>query len=98
TSSPTPSPYTTLFRSNYRSPLKFDDGTDVKTPADWRRRRREIRADWERLIGAWPDVVDKPAIEYVETKRRENFTQHRVRVETARSEEHTSELQSQSNL
>jgi FrsA-like alpha/beta hydrolase family protein len=68
---------------NYRSPLKFDDGTQVKTPADWQRRRREIRDDWERMIGAWPPVIEKPAIEYVETTRRENFTQHKVRVQTA---------------
>ena len=26
----------------YRSPLKFDDGTPVRTAADWPRRRQEI--------------------------------------------------------
>src|SRR5256714_12487059 len=35
------------------------------------------------MIGAWPPVIEKPAIEYVETRRRENFTQHKVRVQTA---------------
>src|SRR5687768_11490698 len=32
----------------YRSPLKFDDGTDVKTPGDWQRRRQEILAYWHK--------------------------------------------------
>ena len=27
---------------NFRSPLLFADGTPVKTPADWHRRRQEI--------------------------------------------------------
>lgn len=27
----------------FRSPLLFADGTQVKTPADWQRRREEIR-------------------------------------------------------
>src|SRR4051812_48857664 len=30
----------------YRSPLKFDDGTDVKTADDWTKRRAEIRKYW----------------------------------------------------
>src|SRR5258708_5478907 len=66
---------------DYRSPLIFDDKTSVKTPADWQRRRQEILADWQREIGTWPPLIDKPKIEYVETMPRENFTQHKVKVE-----------------
>jgi dienelactone hydrolase len=70
----------------YRSPLLFNDGTPVKTPADWQRRRREILDHWHGVMGAWPPVIEKPAIEYQEKKRRDNFTQHKVRVETARGQ------------
>ena len=68
---------------NYRSPLLFDDGKPVTTAADWQRRRKEILDYWHGLMGAWPPVIEKPKIEYLEQKRRENFTQHKVRVQIA---------------
>mgnify|MGYP003345967043 FL=1 len=93
---------------SYRSPLLFNDGTRVKSAAEWPRRRAEILAQWHGLMGAWPPVLEKPKLEFLAQSHRENFTQHRVRVELApnvsgeawllipdgRSEEHTSELQS----
>src|SRR3954470_12804448 len=39
---------------NYRSPLKFNDGREVKTAEDWRKRREEILATWHGLMGPWP--------------------------------------------
>ncbi|HET6248727.1 MAG TPA: alpha/beta hydrolase [Tepidisphaeraceae bacterium] len=67
-----------------RSPLRFDDGTVVKTAADWPRRRAEILSDWNRIMGQWPPLIDKPKIEYRATTRRENFTQHQIRIEVAK--------------
>jgi hypothetical protein len=46
----------------YRSPLKFADGSVVKSAADWPRRREEIRTTWHKRLGAWPPLVEKPAI------------------------------------
>jgi hypothetical protein len=80
-----PAEYAGKFGS-YRSPLVFDDGTRVKTPADWRRRREEILGHWHGVMGAWPAVIERPRIEYLAQARRENFTQHQVRVETARGQ------------
>ena len=68
---------------NYRSPLVFNDGTAVKTPADWLKRRREILTTWEAIMGSWPPLIDKPRIEYLAEERQENFTQHRVSIEIA---------------
>ena len=68
---------------NYKSPLIFDDGTKVKTPADWQQRREEILQTWRSYLGNWPPLIDKPKIEYLAKERRENFTQHQVRVEIA---------------
>jgi len=65
----------------YNSPLIFNDGSRVKTPADWKRRRQEILDTWHKLMGPWPEVIAKPKFEVLETKRRENFTQKKVRVE-----------------
>lgn len=64
----------------YRSPLLFDDGRRVETPADWRRRREEILRYWHGVLGRWPPLLEKPAIEVVESGRREDFTQKKVRV------------------
>ena len=63
----------------YSSPLIFKDGTKVRTPADWNRRRAEILSEWESLLGKWPPLITKPEVEILESKRRENFMQHRIR-------------------
>jgi len=68
---------------HYRSPLVFDDGRPVKTPEDWQRRRQEILKFWHAAIGTWPPLIDKPAIEILETTPREDFTQKKVRIEAA---------------
>jgi dienelactone hydrolase len=68
---------------SYKSPLIFNDGRVAKTPADWQERRQEILKDWRGFIGEWPPLIERPKIEYLETKPRENFTQHRIRLEIA---------------
>jgi dienelactone hydrolase len=68
---------------DYRSPLKFYDGTAVKTPADWARRRQEILKTWHAIMGSWPPLIEKPRIEYLAKEHRETFTQHTVRIEVA---------------
>ena len=68
---------------SYRSPLLFDDGTRVQNAGDWARRRGEIIRDWQKITGAWPPVIERPTIEYLETAPRENFVQHHVRVQIA---------------
>ena len=35
------------------------------------------------LMGPWPPLIEKPKVEILATSRRDNFTQHRVRVEIA---------------
>jgi dienelactone hydrolase len=65
----------------YRSPLKFADGRAVKSPADWAERRAEILKSWHARLGAWPALLEKPRIEIRGTERREDFTQHKVRVD-----------------
>ena len=68
---------------NYQSPLKFNDGTPVKTPADWQKRRQEILTTWRNIMGTWPPLIDKPKVEYLAKQQRENFAQYEVRVEIA---------------
>ncbi|HKI70979.1 MAG TPA: prolyl oligopeptidase family serine peptidase [Verrucomicrobiae bacterium] len=67
----------------YRSPLLFNDGTLVKSAADWPRRRAEILREWNELMGPWPPVFERPKLEVLSETRRENFSQRRVRLEIA---------------
>ena len=62
--------------------LTFNDGRPVKAE-DWQARREEILERWHKIMGAWPPLIEKPNVEYVKSERRENFTQHHVRVEMA---------------
>jgi hypothetical protein len=68
---------------DYRSPLRFADGTPVKSARDWPRRRREILKQWHDFMGAWPELIARPKIEYLKKERREGLTQHHVRIEVA---------------
>jgi dienelactone hydrolase len=67
----------------YRSPLRFNDGSEVKTPADWPRRRGEILRQWHELMGPWPPLLEHPKLEILSATNRETFIQERVRVEIA---------------
>lgn len=78
-----PPPEFTNDYGNYPSPLKFYDGRAVTAKAQWAERRREILAKWTDLMGPWPPLIEKPKIEYLEEEKRENFVQHRVRLEIA---------------
>jgi hypothetical protein len=69
--------------SSHRSPLRFDDGSEVKSAADWSRRRAEILQTWHRIMGEWPPLLEHPKIEKLETTHRENFTQHKIRLQIA---------------
>lgn len=68
---------------DYRSPLKFEDGSTVKSPTDWQRRRAEILRIWHGEMGAWPPPIERPRIEELEQTRREGFLQRKVRIEIA---------------
>jgi len=68
---------------DFHSPLLFADGTPVRTPADWTRRRSEILSAWHKIMGPWPPLIARPRVELVNTTRRENITQQQLRIEIA---------------
>lgn len=63
----------------YRSPLRFNDGKEVQTEADWKLRRSQLLSDWNKLLGTWPALITDPKVEVLEESRRENFRQLKVR-------------------
>jgi dipeptidyl aminopeptidase/acylaminoacyl peptidase len=68
---------------HFKSPLRFDDGRLVQSAAEWAERRDEIQRYWHKVMGPWPSVLPRPKIDHLTTTNRENFKQHRVRVEIA---------------
>lgn len=80
-----PAPYKNEF-GNYRSPLKFYDGREVKTKQDWAKRRQEILKKWHGLMGEWPSLIQNQKMEILETTRKEGYTQHRIRFNWTPSE------------
>lgn len=72
-----------LSPERYRSPLLFDDGSSVRTPADWSRRREQIRHYWWKLLGESPPLLDQPRIEYLQQQEKDGYTQYHLRLETA---------------
>ena len=65
----------------FRSPLKFYDGRTVKTPGEWAERRKEILETWHDMMGRWPEIITDQPLEYLDSVRRENFTQYKVRFQ-----------------
>jgi len=68
---------------DYKSPLRFADGTEAKTADDWKRRRQEILKEWHGLMGPWPEAIEKPKVEVLAKEREDNFTRHHIRIEVA---------------
>ena len=66
---------------DFRSPLKFSDGRLVQSADEWPTRRQEIVEQWTGLLGQWPALIEQPAVEVLESVRRDNFMQHRIRFQ-----------------
>ena len=64
---------------SYRTPLKFYDGTRVRSAKEWPARRQEILKRWHELMGPWPDILRDQKLEIVDSVAKEGYTQFRVR-------------------
>jgi hypothetical protein len=64
---------------DYRSPLVFNDGRTVGSPADWQRRRVEILQTWHNLMGPWPPIIENQVLELLEKVDRGKYVQQKVR-------------------
>lgn len=78
--------------AGYSSMLRFAEGTPVESPADWERRRREILNQWHGMMGSWPPAVTDHDVEVLESVRRENFAQHKIRFRWTPNEKTTGYL------
>lgn len=67
----------------FRSPLLFADGSQVHTAADWQRRRKEIAEVWQKRLGTWPPLLEKPEVRRLETVEKEGYTQQHVHIQSS---------------
>lgn len=67
----------------FRSPLLFDDGSPVKTPADWAKRRQEILKNWQAVMGTWPALIDKPKLEILKEEAENGYTKNTIKVQVS---------------
>jgi dienelactone hydrolase len=68
---------------NYRSPLRFADGSVAKTAEDWKRRRGEILKTWHQRLGPWPPLVERPVVKKLEKAERDGYTEYKVQVQAS---------------
>ena len=72
---------------SYRSPLHFYDGRPVTTAKDWKERRKEILAQWNKMMGEWPPLFKNQQMVFIDTIRKQGYTQYRVRFKWMPNEE-----------
>src|SRR5690606_12640874 len=63
---------------DYRSVLRFYDGTAVKTKADWKLRRAEILNKWQQMMGPWPKMITDQPLTLVDSVQKEGYVQYKV--------------------
>src|SRR2546423_896360 len=69
----------------YGSALTFQDGRLVRSPAEWRKRRAEIRQDWMRELGPWPREIANPQFKVLSEEHTETFTRKKIELGVAPS-------------
>ncbi|HVA46139.1 MAG TPA: acyl-CoA thioester hydrolase/BAAT C-terminal domain-containing protein [Pirellulales bacterium] len=69
----------------YRSPLNFFDGSRVQSADDWPCRRQEILHRWQRRLGAWPPLPERPEVTPIETVQRDGFVEEHIRIQVSPS-------------
>ena len=63
----------------FSSPLVFDNGQEVKNPADWERRREEILTRWHGMMGQWPELLVDQEFEIIDSQDKEDYVLHTVK-------------------
>lgn len=63
---------------DYRSVLRFYDGREVKTAADWKLRRAEILNKWQQMMGPWPKMITDQRLTLVDSVQKEGYMQYKV--------------------
>ncbi len=66
---------------DYKSVFTFNDGSSVRSAADWLRRREEIRANWHGLMGSWPPLIRDNNIVVLDSVVKPGYVQYTIRFD-----------------
>lgn len=72
---------------DYRSLLEFNDGRKVTSAKDWSIRKEEIRNRWMNLMGEWPELLEDQKMVFVDSTKKDGYTQYSVRFNWLPNEE-----------
>lgn len=77
---------------NYRSLLVTKEGKPITTTEQWHQQRVRLRREWHDLLGNWPPLITEPKMEILETTKRGQITQHKIRYEWVPNQQTTGYL------
>lgn len=61
--------------------LTFSNGEPVRTAEEWMERREEIRSEWHRMMGNWPELITDPEMEVLERESLEGMELLHIRFQ-----------------
>jgi hypothetical protein len=67
--------------ANLKDLLTRDNGTPVKSAADWAQRRSELLRTWTAMLGEGPKPLENPQIKTIREEDNGSYVRHRVRIE-----------------
>ncbi len=78
-------------QSLFSSPTRFENQfgkydlnlENVSGEKEWHKRREKILEKWHESMGEWPDIIENPTVEYLDTLKRNTITQYKIRLEVA---------------
>jgi dienelactone hydrolase len=70
---------------SYRSPLEISAEDRVESAEEWAERRQQILEIWQRRLGGWPPLVERPKVERLASVDRDGYVEHHVQVQVSTS-------------
>jgi hypothetical protein len=75
-------------RNNDLRPLnRFYNGKEVKSIRDWQARKKEIKSQWNTMMGAWPPLLKNQQFIFIDTIEKANYVKYQVRFYWTPNEE-----------
>src|SRR5262249_49674074 len=65
---------------DYRSPLDVSGKSMISTAEAWKKRRQQLREEWQELLGSWPPLIASPQVEVLSTQQRDTLESSKVRI------------------
>lgn len=68
---------------DYRSLMTLNSGQPVRTKQQWEQRREELKNEWTRLLGPWPELNTRPQVQVLSETQEESIRLLHIQFEWA---------------